>query len=444
MMPGANGAATRAFTLALASSVAVSLALVAALAPRAAAQDGEPPLCRAGLVVAAEASCRYPGVGDRDYPFAVDRSGRALFLFLSDATAITVPGWRIDGRRVWFAAHAQADGSWLVTSAGVPPEGAGPTSDAVVVLADGWSAADVAVASVLSAATEGSVVLYTHRERLPEESREVLGDVLPRKVVVLGGPAAVGADVIAAIRGSTGLSGVERIAGADRYATAAQAARSVLGEPGGDAVTVVLANGHSPADIGTAAAVAARTANAAVLYTAAGELPDAAAAVLREYRPARAVIVGGPAAVPAAVVAAVREAASGVEVVRVAGGTRFATAAAAAQHLLGDPRSDRDLAVVVANGHSPADIGAAVALATRTANSVVLYTAADQISGPTARTLSLYRPTRIVIVGGHAAVSDEAEHEIAQAAPDAGIERFSGRTRTHTAAVIARHILQTP
>ena len=317
-------------------------------------------------------------------------------------------------------------------------------SDAVVIVADGWSAADVAVASVLSAATADSAVLYTHRERLPSEAREVLSDVLPRKVIVVGGPAAVGADVVAAIHGSTDLRTIERVAGADRYGTAAQAARGVLGAPGGKPVTVVLANGHSPSDIGAAAAIAARTADAAVLYTASGGLPDATTALLREYRPARAVIVGGPAAVPVDVEAAVRESAPGVEAVRVAGGTRFATAAAAAQHVLGDSQPDREVAVVIANGHSPADIGAAVALAARTPDSAVVYTVTDGLSGATARLLADYRPTRIAIVGGPAAVSDGAEREAARTAPGAVIERFTGSTRTHTAAVIARRILGVP
>ena len=337
-----------------------------------------------------------------------------------------------------------ATGSGGGGSGGGPAAPTRERSDVVVIVADGWNPADVAVASVLSAATADSAVLYTHRERLPSEAREVLDEVLPRKVIVVGGPAAVGTDAITAIRDSGDLSVIERVAGADRYGTAAAAARSVLGAPGGDAVTVVLANGHSPPDVGAAAAIAARTPDAAVLYTAADGLPDATAAVLREYRPERAVLVGGPTAVPADVDAAVREAAPGAEVVRVAGDTRFATAAAAAQHVLGDPRPDRNLTVVIANGHSPADIGAAVALAARTADSAVVYTATDGLSGPTARLLADYRPTRIAIVGGVAAISDGAEREAAQAALGAAVERFTGDTRTHTAAVIARRILGVP
>ncbi|MYD34126.1 MAG: S8 family serine peptidase [Acidimicrobiales bacterium] len=329
---------------------------------------------------------------------------------------------------------------------GGAPEEERERSDAIMIVADGWSPADVGVASVLAAATDGSAVLYTDTARLSASTRDLLDDYLPAEVIVIGGPAAVSDATLRAIRRAADLDGVERIAGAGRASTAAAVARRALGSPGeaGGQISVVIANGWSPPDIGAAAAVAARTPRSAVLYTSRSGLPEATAAVLRDYRPARIVIVGGTAAVAAATEEAIRDVVPAAAVERLAGTSRTATAAAAARSVLGDPDRAGTVTVVVANGWSPPDIGAAAAVAARTPRSAVLYAAPGGLDEPTAAVLDSYRVADVVIIGGANAVTAETQQAIRQTAADARVARIAGTDRTATAAAAARRTLGDP
>ena len=123
---------------------------------------------------------------------------------------------------------------------------------------------------------------------------------------------------------------------------------------------LVVANGWSPADIGVAAALSASTPESAVAYTAAGELSPETLDLLRAHRIGDVVIVGGAAAVSDAVADRIDRARAGLDVERIAGGTRAETAALAARRIL-DGTPSRKATLVVANGWSPADIGVAAA-----------------------------------------------------------------------------------
>ena len=111
----------------------------------------------------------------------------------------------------------------------------------------------------------------------------------------------------------------------------------MLGNPAGapEGVTLVIANGWSPPDVGVAAALAAATENAAVAYTNQGTLPEATAALIVEYRPAQVIIVGGTAAVTNDVRTAITEIAPETAIIRrITGSTRTDTAARAARRIL--------------------------------------------------------------------------------------------------------------
>ena len=314
-----------------------------------------------------------------------------------------------------------------------------------VIVANGWSAADVSVAATLAARLPGAVVLYSAAGGLPDHVEDLLCEHRPRRVIVVGGTAALSDAVVRQARSAATDTAIERIAGTTRVDTAAAAARRVLGDPALQVQrTLVIANGWSAPDSGVAAALAVRTPNAAVLYTAADELPEATAAVIEEYRPLRIVIVGGTTAVSAEAAAAVSAAAPAIEVERLEGATRTDTAAAAARRALGSPAQAVRRTLVVANGWSPPDIGIAAAVAARTTGSAVLYAARGELSDATAKLLADYRPARVVIVGGTSAVPDTVRGAIAAAAPTARIERIDGATRTHTAANAAQRSLPAP
>ena len=153
--------------------------------------------------------------------------------------------------------------------------------------------------------------------------------------------------------------------------------------------------------------------------------------------------MGGEAAIEPAVVSGIRAAVPTATVERVSGATRTATAAQVAQRFLGPHQaaSTDELTVIVANGWSPPDIGVAAAVSARTAGSVVLYTEAGQLSAEAAEVLRDYQPARIVFIGGTTAITAEAKDQASAIVPAATTPRYSGSTRTHTAATVARRIL---
>lgn len=121
---------------------------------------------------------------------------------------------------------------------------------------------DAVVADALVGATlaghVGGPLLLTARDRLPEATRAWLATHADRvdRVVVLGGPAAVSA-AVASAAGAAADAAVERIAGDDRYATAAAAARAAIAA-GADAERAWLALGSDWPDALAAAPAAVR------------------------------------------------------------------------------------------------------------------------------------------------------------------------------------------
>ena len=315
---------------------------------------------------------------------------------------------------------------------------------AVVYLANGWSPADIGVASVLAARTPAATVAFTSAESLSADTMGLIRELRPARVVAVGGTLAVTAEALTAVRSASEGTDTDRVSGGDRALTAAAAARRVLGEASAaGSVTLVVANGWSPPDVGVAAALAARTPGAAVAFTAAHELSVATAVLLDEYRPDRVVVIGGTSAVSESVQAAIAAAAVDATTDRVSGGDRALTAAAAARRVLGEASAAGSVTLVVANGWSPPDVGVAAALAARTPGAAVAFTAAHELSAATAVLLDEYRPDRVVVIGGTSAVSESVQAAIAAAVPvDAAIERIAGMTRIDTAVASARLALR--
>ncbi|WP_419863485.1 cell wall-binding repeat-containing protein [Candidatus Poriferisodalis sp.] len=312
----------------------------------------------------------------------------------------------------------------------------------VVVVANGWSPADIGVASVLAARTRDSAVLYSHAEALPASMARFLRICGPARVVLVGGHLALTWEVRSAARSAADEADVSRISGATRVDTAATVARQILGAAGSPtAATVVVANGWSPADIGAAAALAARIRDSAVVYVSPRGVPEPTRALIAEYRPARILVVGGVSAVTPETAESLAASAPGASIERITGANRAETAANAARHSA--PAAGSSIStVVVANGWSPADIGAAAALAARTRDSAVAYVSPGGLPVATRALVAELRPTRIVIVGGAAAVTPEVVHALGVALPRATIERISGADRIATAERVARQVLE--
>ncbi|MBW3662521.1 MAG: cell wall-binding repeat-containing protein [Actinobacteria bacterium] len=163
---------------------------------------------------------------------------------------------------------------------------------------------------------------------LPDEVRDELRASVRAggTITVLGGSQAVSDDVLETLRETLTGRDVHRIAGQDRYATAAAVARTVAATSSSD--RVVLARADVAADAVAAGAAAAEF-GIPVLLTAPHAVPPVTLETLTELGPRRVLITGGHVAVSEGVAAMLR--AEGREVSRLEGRTRNETAVAIAR-----------------------------------------------------------------------------------------------------------------
>ena len=283
------------------------------------------------------------------------------------------------------------------------------------VLARADEFADALAAAPL-AAHLGAPLLLTPSDALPAAVAAELDRLGVADVVVLGGPQAIAADVVDDVEAS-GVA-VERIAGDDRYETAAGVASRV--PPSG---RVYVVTGRDFPDALAAGAAAARL--PAPILLVADDLGEAAADVLAVHRPAEAVVVGGPAAVDAAVEEDL--AADGRTVERVAGDDRYGTAAAVHRHVVEDFGGPAGLWLASATGFAdalsagPAAAAAGATLLLAHPTDLALADATVDVVGDVGGS--------VTIVGGPAAVPGQAPRQIRAAMagnllPDGSTELF--------------------
>jgi putative cell wall-binding protein len=284
-------------------------------------------------------------------------------------------------------------------------------SDAVVARAD--DPADALAGSYVAGSHIGPVLLAEQR-RVPQPTLDALHALGVHKVRVLGGPGALGPEVVSQLE-AAGYT-VERVAGPDRYATAAAVARNSgsanVGVRGQQGRTVLLANGLRPADALSAGPLAFGQ-QWPVLLTTTDALPAATRQALDDLAIQHVVVVGGTAAVGDAVVAGLRS--SGRTVERVAGADREQTATAVADLLvsIGEPLTT----VEVASSSSFAD---ALALGPHAAPAapVLLCQGVDDCGSTTLSWIAARSGDvdHVVIAGGTAVVGPTAEAQLRAAA----------------------------
>lgn len=207
-----------------------------------------------------------------------------------------------------------------------------PVPTALVVRADAYP--DALSAAALAGAVDGPVLL-TDTDRLPPATSAVLDELGVGETLVLGGSGAVGPQVEAALAES---HTVRRLAGRDRYDTAALVAETTVARAG-PVQRVIVASGATFADALAAGPLAA-SAVEPVLLTLPDALPAATADVVRRLRPVEVLVVGGAASIAEPVLADLR--ALGPQVRRIAGSDRVATSIALADEALARGLLDRD------------------------------------------------------------------------------------------------------
>jgi len=258
----------------------------------------------------------------------------------------------------------------------------------VVVSGDNAHLVDGMVAAPL-ARLKGAPILFGTRTGLPEATR---AEVVRRGATtawLVGGTGALGGAVESALRAS-GVSTVVRIAGADRYATAAAVAEAMALPAGRPAV---VANGSSVADALAASGPAAYNGRP-ILLVGATTVPPATAQALADLAVPSVVVLGGPSVVSDGVLAALPAP------LRVFGDDRYATSAAVAAYF--SPAVPQST-VVIASGADPSLVDS---LAAGALGDLMLLTPPTTLPAGHARWLQ-DRPGigRLLVVGGTAVVA---------------------------------------
>jgi putative cell wall-binding protein len=266
----------------------------------------------------------------------------------------------------------------------------------VAVVATGEAFAD-ALAGGPAADELGGPVLPVTRTSIPAAVRTELDRLDPGRIVVLGGTGAVSEEVVTELRALT-RGGVQRIAGPNRYATAALVAREAFDRP---VAQVVVATGAGFADALAGGAVAALR-DSPVLLVAADRLPPETATALRELSPGGITVLGGTAAVSDAVVRELGSYTSG-SVRRISGDSRFTTAAQTVQAFWPSPVP----VAYLATGRGFPDALAGVPAAGLD-GAPLLLVEPTCMPDATRQQLDRLSPETVVVLGGPRTVSDAA------------------------------------
>jgi putative cell wall-binding protein len=157
----------------------------------------------------------------------------------------------------------------------------------VAYVATGDDFADALAGGAAGARNKGPLLLV-RRDSVPPETGNELARLKPGRIVVLGGPGAVSDATFNALKAYAG--NVTRVAGANRYETAALLARSEFGSLIGG---LVIATGQAFPD-----AVAAGAAGYPILLVpSTGAAPAEVKAALDALKPLGVLVLGGPGAV---------------------------------------------------------------------------------------------------------------------------------------------------
>ena len=246
--------------------------------------------------------------------------GRRIGLLLAAAFALSLfplAGGVTAASGATLIRYAGADR--YATAAAISAATFGP-GVSTVYIATGLDFPD-ALAGAAAAAQDNAPTLLVTATSIPDATRQELGRLKPKRIVILGGTSVVSSSVGTALRVYTSGS-VQRIAGADRYATAAAISAATF--PAGVPVAYIATGANFPDALGGAAAAGQQGAPVLLVND---RVPDSVATELRRLAPGRIVILGSTAVVSATVESALGAFTTG-PVSRIAGTDRYDTSLA--------------------------------------------------------------------------------------------------------------------
>lgn len=157
----------------------------------------------------------------------------------------------------------------------------------IVVNANGSLYVEAILAASLSGVAQAPV-LFINKTSVPAEVTAEIKRLHPSKIYIIGGTPVVSSAVYSTLRGL--VPSIERIRGADRYATSAAVAREAH-SLGASSAGVVVASGTSWVDASVAAAIAGGS-KRPLLLTSPTRLSGATSSVLKEFKTTKSCVVG--------------------------------------------------------------------------------------------------------------------------------------------------------
>lgn len=251
-----------------------------------------------------------------------------------------------------------------------------------------------ALAAGAAAGRMNAPVLLTKKDGLPTVVEDELRRLRPAKVVVVGGDNAVSE---ATYRSIVAVSiRADRVAGADRYATAALLADYV---PAGGEKAAYIASGEVFPDALSAGPAAVHSAGPALL-TRSTQLPKVTSDVIDGLGNIPVRVVGGGSVIADTVLDQVGETTYAQDVRRVAGPDRYATSAAVSADAFATAG-----VVYIASGQQYPDALAGVPLASRT-SSPILLVHKDRVDTHVCQEIARLKPGKVVALGGEGSLAE--------------------------------------
>ena len=324
--------------------------------------------------------------------------------------------WTLRGTDAWQNGTATGTGSVIVDTARLAGSNRFQTAAAIsaTTFAPGVAVAYVAYAAnfpdALAAAAaagtvKGPVLLASSALPLDPATAAELDRLKPGRIILLGGPGVLSDAVLDAVRPYATSGRVDRLAGSNRFQTAAAISATTFAP--GVAVAYVAYAANFP-DALAAAAAAGTVKGPVLLASSALPLDPATAAELDRLKPGRIILLGGPGVLSDAVLDAVRPYATSGRVDRLAGSNRFQTAAAISATTFAPGVA---VAYVAYAANFPDALAAAAAAGT-VKGPVLLASSALPLDPATAAELDRLKPGRIILLGGPGVLSDAVEQAV--------------------------------
>ncbi len=270
----------------------------------------------------------------------------------------------------------------------------------VAYVATGFNFPD-ALAAGAAAAERGGPVLLVNGSSIPSATAAELSRLRPSVIKVVGGPSIVPDGVLSSLRGYATSGTVERVSGANRYATAARISANTFGR---NVPVAYVATGTTFPDALSGVAAAGHG-DGPVLLTQPNSIPAETAAELSRLNPGRIVVLGGPNVVSDAVKNGLDRYTAG-PVTRLAGGDRFATAVSVSKGTF----SASDTVFIATGLTFPDALGGGPVAGT--VPGPLLLVPSGSVPSSVATELQRLDPDQVVILGGTNVVSVGVESQI--------------------------------